>query len=329
MQDEFVRRIGKVGVLFLIFLIISYLFIPSFSQKKVIVKIPKGASSKEISHILWERKIITNPYFFSLIVKILNFETTLKAGTYEFTSPTLLSVIKKLREGKVKLYKVTFPEGLPRWEVAAILAERGIVDKKKFLQVVEKAEYFYDDFPWLKGVKSLEGYLFPDTYYFTLEEDPVKVAERFLSKFEKIVLPLYQKNTKKTKLSLHEAVTLASIVEKEAKFNFEKSVIAGVFYNRLNKGMKLMADPTVKYALGDFSKKLSKELLTYPSSYNTYLHSGLPPGPICSPGIESIKAVIHPAQVEYLYFVARGDGTHKFSTTYEEHLKAIKTYQRG
>ena len=90
-----------------------------------------------------------------------------------------------------------------------------------------------------------------------------------------------------------------------------------------------MADPTVKYALGDFSKKLSKELLTYPSSYNTYLHSGLPPGPICSPGIESIKAVIHPAQVEYLYFVARGDGTHKFSTTYEEHLKAIKTYQRG
>lgn len=329
MGDSFFGRLGRLALFFLIILVVCYFFIPSFSGKKVLVKIPRGVSSKQISHILWKNKIITNPYFFSLAVKILNCENALKAGVYEFSSPTLLSVLSKLREGKVKVYKITVPEGLPKWEVADLLFSKGIVDKEKFLEVVNTPRYFYEKFPWLSTVDSLEGYLFPDTYYFTLEENPVGVVSKFLAKFERIALPLYQKNGEKNILSLHQTVILASIVEKEAKVGSEKPVIAGVFYNRLKKGMNLRADPTVKYALGSFDNKLGKDLLNYPSSYNTYLHQGLPPGPICSPGKGSIKAAISPARVDYLYFVARGDGTHEFSSSYQDHLRAIRKYQKG
>lgn len=329
MESSFLKRTGKLTAFFLIILIASYFFLPSFSEKKVLVKIPKGVSSKHISHLLWENKIITNPYFFSIVVKILNYDNALKAGVYEFSSPTLLSVLDKLRKGKVKLCRITIPEGLPQWEIADLLFKKGIVEKEEFMKVINTPEYFYEKFPWLSSKNSLEGYLFPDTYYFTLQENPVKTVSKFLAKFERIILPLYQKSSKKNILSLQQILTLASIVEKEAKVGFEKPIIAGVFYNRLRRGMKLRADPTVKYALGSFDEKLDKNQLSHPSVYNTYLYPGLPPGPICSPGVESIKAAISPAQVSYLYFVARGDGTHKFSRTYTDHLKAIKEYQRG
>ena len=332
MWGEFLKRGGKLLAFFLIIMVISFLFIPSFSQKKVLVKIPKGAGSKEISFILWKNKIIPEPFLFLFLTKVLNCEDRLKAGVYEFESPNLVSVLNKLREGKVKICRITLPEGLPKWEVAELLSKKGIVDKKEFLEVVDNPECFYKNFPWLSGEKSLEGYLFPDTYYFALEDDPVKVAGDFLARFEQEILPLYriyEKNTREKRLSLHQIVTLASIVEKEAKVNFEKPVIAGVFYNRLRRGMKLRADPTIKYALGSFSIRLYKKILDYPSAYNTYLYSGLPPGPICSPGVESIKATISPAKIGYLYFVAKGDGTHEFSNTYRDHLKAIEKYRRG
>ena len=329
MWNGFFKRTGWLLVPLLIILGFTYLFIPSFSGKQVVVKIPKGVSSKQISRILWEHDIIPNPYFFSLIVKILHYDSALKAGSYEFSSPTLLSVLDKLREGKVKLYKVTIPEGLPKWEVAEVLAKKEIVNSQRFLEIVDTPEYFSEEFLWLSNEESLEGYLFPDTYYFALDEDPVRVVRKFLTKFDNMVVPLYQKSSETTKQSLHEIITLASIVEKEAKKSSEKPLIAGVFYNRLRRGMKLMACPTVNYALGDFGKRLTKEELEYPSMYNTYLHPGLPPGPICNPGVDTIKAVLSPARVNYLYFVARGDGTHEFSTTYRDHLRAIEKYQRG
>ncbi|MBE0478021.1 endolytic transglycosylase MltG [Candidatus Aerophobetes bacterium] len=314
---------------FLIILIVSYFFIPSFSRKKVLIRIPPGVTSTQISYILKENKIITNPYFFSLMVKILKYDTSLKAGVYEFTSPTFFSVVDKLLKGKVKTYRVTFPEGLPKWEVANLLAEKQIVDRQNFLQLVDNAEYFYQRFPWLDAKDSLEGYLFPDTYDFVLEENPVGVVGKFLTKFEQTILPLYHKMSRDNALSLHELIILASIIEKEAVVSFERPMIAGVFYNRLNRGMRLRADPTVKYALGSFNVRLDTQMLIYPSPYNTYIYSGLPPGPICSPGVDSIKAALEPAQVNYLYFVSRKDGTHEFSTTYQEHLQAIEKYQLG
>ncbi|MCD6257764.1 endolytic transglycosylase MltG [Candidatus Aerophobetes bacterium] len=331
MWSEFFSKIGKIVVIFLIILVTSYFFLPTFSQKKIVVEIPKRADSEKISQILWKNKVIPNPYFFCLVVKLLRWETDLKAGIYEFESPSLLSVLDKLKNGKVKLYRVTIPEGLPKWRVAQILSEKKIVDREDFLKAVDHPGRFYTQFPWLYSTKSLEGYLFPDTYYFPREDNVDKVIERFLTRFEKVVLPIYYKykKDKKNNLSLREVVTLASIVEKEARINSEKPIIAAVFFNRLRKGMRLRADPTVKYALGSFRKRLKKSTLDYPSPYNTYLYYGLPPGPICSPGVKSIRAVLYPANVDYLYFVAKGDGTHKFSRTYKEHLRAVALYQRG
>ncbi len=328
MNGEFLKRISKIGFIFFMILLISYLFIPAFDQKKVTVRIPRGTDSKNISRILRENKVIPSWWLFFMLVKILGWENDLKAGFYEFESPTLLSVLCKIKRGQVKLFRITIPEGLPKWEVANLLEKKQIVDARSFLEVVNNAQIFYSEFPWLSSVNSLEGYLFPETYYFCMEEDPRKIAGEFLLKFEEKVLPIYRKEVKKNDFSLHQIIILASIIEKEARVDSEKPIIAGVFYNRLKNGMKLMADPTIKYALGDFHQKLTREMLRYPSIYNTYLYPGLPPGPICSPGIESIKAAIHPAQVNYLYFVARGDGTHYFSQTYKQHLKAINMFQK-
>lgn len=308
-------------------LLFSYFFLPTFGQKKVTVKIPRGTDSKRISQILRENRIIPNQWLFSLVVKLLGWEGKLKAGFYEFESPNLISVLYKVKKGEVKLFKVTIPEGLPKWKVAELLERKKIVDANSFLEVVDHPQDFYQEFPWLSSVDSLEGYLFPETYYFSREEEPGEVIKRFLTKFEKTILPLYQKE--KGNFSLQEIIILASIVEKEARVDYEKPLIAAVFYNRLKRGMKLRADPTIKYALGNFRQRLSKKMLGFPSIYNTYLYPGLPPGPICSPGVESIRATLRPARVDYLYFVAKGDGTHKFSQTYRQHLKAIKLYQRG
>ncbi len=319
------KRLIKVGGFFLVIFIICQLYLPPFSQRSVVVIIPKGADSFKIGQILSEKKVIANGSFFALVAKILKWEKYLKAGSYEFNSPSLMEALSKLKNGKIKVYKVTIPEGLPKWEVAEILEKKGIVNKKAFLDVTDNPGIFKDDFSFPLPDGSLEGYLYPDTYYFAKDEDPVKVVKKFLSKFEKVVLPLYNEKEH----SLHQIITLASIVEKEALLPLEKTVIAGVFYNRLQKGMKLRADPTVKYALGNFSERLSLQDLKTPSFYNTYLHYGFPPGPICNPDRQSIYSAIHPAEVNYLYFVARGDGSHQFSLTYKQHLKAVYKYQRG
>lgn len=304
---------------------------PSWKGEKTIL-IPSGADSLYITSLLAQEKIVRNKVLFLSLLRLLGKERSLKAGEYTFTPSSMFSVIRKLKLGEIKTYPVTIPEGLPRWEVAKILEEKGIVEKEKFLQVVENPSLFKEKFSFLssfQSLKTLEGYLYPDTYYFQRGEPPFKVVKKFLSRFREEILPLYEKAEKREGISLHQVIILASIIEKEAVFDFEKPIIAGVFYNRMEKGMRLRADPTVKYALGDFRKKLLLEELKTSSPYNTYLFPGLPPGPICSPGKESIKAALFPEKVEYLYFVAKGDGTHYFSKSYREHLRAIRIYRRG
>ncbi len=323
------KRLIKLGIFFLIILVVCELYLPSFSREAVVVTIPKGADSFKIGQILSEKKIITSGSLFALVAKILRWEKYLKAGSYEFSSPSLVGSLSKLKNGKIKVYKVTIPEGFPKWQVAEILSKAEVVKEKDFLDVVDNPGMFKDDFSFPLPDDSLEGYLYPDTYYFAKDEDPVKVVRKFLSKFEKVVLLLYNERKSENNYSLHQIIILSSIVEKEALLSSEKAIIAGVFYNRLNKRMRLRADPTIKYALGSFSEKLSLQDLKIPSLYNTYLHYGFPPSPICNPGKQSIYATIHPASVDYLYFVARGDGTHQFSHTYKQHLEAVYKYQRG
>ena len=310
-------------------LFVFYLFFPVSGIERVTVNIPQGVDSLEIAKILSDQGIIKSKFLFVFLCRLLNWGKDLKAGVYEFDSPSVVGVLSKIRRGEVRLFRVTLPEGLPKWKVAEILHTKLMLDKDKFLSLVEDAAFFQEGVSFSLPKSTLEGYLYPDTYYFTWGEDPQRVIRKFLSCFEEVVLPLYQKSSFSRDYSLQEIITLASIVEKEARFSSEKAVIAAVFFNRLRRGMKLRACPTVKYALGNFGVPLRKNELNTVSSYNTYLHYGLPPGPICSPGKDSIAAVLNPAEVGYLYFVARGDGTHQFSNTYKQHLKAIEKYQRG
>jgi len=318
-----------IGLFLLLVLFISWIFLPSYNNlAPVDVVIPRGTDSSEIAKILFEQKVIKKKFLFVLLSKVLNWEQDLKAGRYEFARSNMLEVLYKLREGGIKIYQITIPEGLPGWEVAEILDVEGVVKKDSFLALIDNPQVFKEDFSFLPSHSSLEGYLYPDTYYFTKEEDSQKVVRKFLSCFQKVVLPIYEEEKLKNSFSLQKIIILASIVEKEAQISSEKPIVAAVFYNRLQKGIPLQADPTIKYALGNFRKRLTHDELKTPSPYNTYLHYGLPPGPICSPGQDSIYAALHPAAVDYLYFVANGDGSHKFSRTYEEHLEAVYKYQK-
>ena len=318
-----------IGLFLLLVLFISWIFLPSYNNlAPVDVVIPRGADSSKIAKILFEQKVIKKKFLFVFLSKILNWEQDLKAGRYEFTASNMIGVLRKLREGGIKIYQITIPEGLPGWEVAEILNAKGVVKKDSFLALVNDPQVFKEDFSFFPLHSSLEGYLYPDTYYFTKEEDPQKVVRKFLSRFQEMVLPIYEEGKLEHSFSLQKIIILASIVEKETHLSSEKPIIAAVFYNRLQKGYRLEADPTVNYALGNFHKRLTRDELKTPSLYNTYLHHGLPPGPICSPGRDSIYAVMHPATVDYLYFVAKGDGSHKFSRTYEEHKQAIYKYQK-
>jgi UPF0755 protein len=244
------------------------------------------------------------------------------------TSSSLIEVLHQLRKGQIKIYRVTIPEGLPKWEVAKILSSKGVMKEDEFLRLIDNPQIFKEDCSFPLPEESLEGYLYPDTYYFASNENSQEVVKKFLARFEQVVDPLYENWRQKTNFSLEKVITLASIVEKEACVSSEKPIIAAVFYNRLQKGLRLRADPTVKYALGNFRERLTLDDLRTPSAYNTYLYSGLPPGPICSPGKDSIYAILYPARVDYLYFVAKGNGNHQFSQTYEQHLKAVYQYQK-
>lgn len=322
------KRVTAAAVLVMIFFLISWVFLPLHSQERKIVTIPPGADSLKIADILSRHNVIRSRLVFVFLSRIFNWEKDLKAGRYEFFGPSMLEVLGELRKGQIKTHRVTFPEGLPKWQIAEMLSQRGISGEEEFLAVVNDPGIYEGEFSFLLPEDSLEGYLYPDTYHLIGGQAPEEVVSRFLRRFEEVILPLYEAVHGEDRSSLHRLVILASIVEKEARIFSEKPTIAGVFYNRLRKGMRLRADPTVKYALGDFSEKLNREGLQTPSPYNTYLHFGLPPGPICNPGRESIYAALHPAKVDYLYFVARGDGSHEFTKSYQQHLRAVYRYQR-
>ncbi len=321
------KNIIVAAVLFLSVLLLSWIFLPFYSSAPINILIPSGADSFEIANILRQQSVIKNKFLFILLSKVFNWEKDLKAGNYEFSSSNMIDILRKLKEGGTKRSRVTIPEGLPEWEISQILEKEKIIKKNDFLALVNDPEIFEEEFSFLLSLESLEGYLYPDTYYFFIEENELQVIRKFLLRFQEIVLPLYEEKIPRNNLSAEEIIILASIVEKEAQINLEKPIIAAVFHNRLEKGMRLRADPTVKYALGNFQERLTYEDLTVSSPYNTYVYQGLPPGPICNPGKDSIYAVLYPDEIDYLYFVAKGDGTHKFSNTYEEHLDAVSKYK--
>ncbi|MDI6860905.1 MAG: endolytic transglycosylase MltG [Caldisericia bacterium] len=289
-----------------------------FEPKKVYIK--DGLTPREIGKLLKENKIIKNVEFFVIFAKYYEIDDKLKSGIYEFNEKmNLKEVLFKLTQGGIPPFiKVTIKEGFTIKDIAKTFEENGLCTKEKFLEETTKIEKYKDYI--FEDAKSLEGFLYPDTYYFerdNLEKNIIMMLENF----NKIFFEVYKNYN--GSLNKYDILKLASIVEKEAMVDEERDIIAGVFMNRLEIGMPLQADPTLKYILDNPSYTLSSKELEIDSPYNSYKYSGLPPTPICNPSIKSIIAVLNPKKTDYLYFVADGNGKHLFAKTFEEHLRNI------
>lgn len=301
------------------------------------VSIPKGAGVRRIKGILGDQGIIGDDVRFLVLFRLLSIAErddppTLRAG--EFRVPqglTPLQVIRFLDTAKPVHYRVTVPEGRTMKEVADIFAEGGWVDPALFLQLCRDRKFIRE-----LGIlaNSLEGYLFPDTYAMVRDEvDERSVIRSMTSRYLSVWQDLSTQEkpgaiVRRAKLTRHELLILASIVEKETGSAGERDRIAGVFYNRLRKGMRLQSDPTTIYGIHNFNGNLTKADLKRKTAYNTYAISGLPAGPICNPGAAAMQAVLHPAWTSSLYFVSRNDGSHYFSRTLKQHNLAVNTFQK-
>ncbi len=305
-------------IIFFYFILVPFKANNSFSSN-ILITIPPNSSIKQIASQLYNSEIIKNPIVFRILVKITLNEHNLKAGEYELPlSNNLLDVLKKIKNGEFKKYKITIPEGLTYSEIADILKQQGIANKDIFLQIAKNKKILQK---YNIEADSIEGYLFPDTYIFFKGISEEKIIDNMLTRFSDIYNEDFEKRAKEINLTRHKVIILASIVEKEAMEENERKIIAAVFLNRLKKHMKLESCATVLYAIGKHKNKLFEEDLKVESPYNTYLYAGLPYGPISNPGRASIYAVLYPEKIDHLYFVSRNDGTHEFTNTFKEHVR--------
>lgn len=298
-------------------------------EKAVQLQILPGTSAQQIGQDLESAGLIRSASAWKLWARWLmqrNGGGGFKAGTYNIApTESMQEIANKIWTGDVVKLSFTIPEGWSLKQMAAYFESQGFFKAQDFLKVA--SEIPQAQYPWLpNGLPHLEGFLYPDTYQLVGDDiTPQAVLRQMLTRFEQLALPIYQKGDAKNKMSLLEWVTLASIVEKEAVIPDERARIAGVFTKRLQEGMSLGADPTVEYGLGVTQtpdKPLTLAQVNTPSPYNTYINPGLPPTPIASPGIESLKATLYPEDTDFLYFVALYDGTHVFSRTLAEHEAA-------
>jgi len=319
------------GGVSLYFYIKVHSFLSSTSEitdGEIVIEIRKGVSMKRISEILAEDGVVKNSrYFFIYLRYLVRREgmKDIKAGEYEFKSGmTPREVALKLFKGEVVTYRVTIPEGLRYEEIADILADEGFVNKDEFIKLCRDEDFIKQI--GLPG-DSCEGYLFPDTYTLSHGLSSEQVLRTMVKRFRDAWTGVDYSITGRG-YTMQQAVTMASIIEKETGASFERPIIASVFMNRKRLGMKMQADPTVVYGIlrtkGKFKGVLTKKDLNTPTPYNTYLIDGLPPGPICNPGGAALKAVAWPAQGKMLYFVSRMDGTHTFCPNYKCHDQAVK-----
>jgi UPF0755 protein len=288
------------------------------------IRIEQGDSLAAVIRKLRERKIVSNGFFFSLWARVSGVEKKLHTGLYRFDAGvTPREVLDRIVNGKGVFLTVTIPEGLTVKEIAALLAKMNIADRDRFL-----AEAANPDLLSTLGLqdRGLEGYLFPSTYHFTPSTPERDIILTMAEQFRKVSQPLLAQGGA-SGLTLHEALTLASIIEKETGVEAERPLVSAVFHNRLKRQMPLQSDPTVIFGLKEFNGNLTRRDLADASPYNTYRIGTLPPGPICNPSLSSIRAALNPAEVPYLYFVSKNDGTHLFSETVEAHNQAVKTYQ--
>lgn len=313
-------------------------------EQGITIEIPRGSSTGDIAKLLEKEGVITHPTIYKIISKLNGFDSLYQSGVHiipkDSSRNNIFKIVSKYQEimkilsSSPRSVKITFKEGMTLKEVAQKLYDKKVVNIDEFINATQKNKFNYK---FLTGIPDretkMQGYLFPDTYEFGMKEKVNEVIEKMLDNFNNKFKPEYYEQAKKLNMSVDQIITLASIIEQESSKADERKIIAGVFYNRMKSKdptlRKLQSCASVQYILK--SNGVSREVLTLQDTkinnpYNTYLHEGLPPGPICSPSLDAIQAALYPEKTDYMYFVARGDGTNQFSKTYKEHEAAMKKY---
>ncbi|MDR3555679.1 MAG: endolytic transglycosylase MltG [Syntrophobacteraceae bacterium] len=294
-----------------------------FAEKKQFF-IPRNTGAYAVARLLESRGVIRNANEFYLLGLLTHSLHRLQAGEYAFsTLEGPGQVLEKIAKGQVVLYVITLPEGSTLRDLAATVAKAGLAGSNEILGAGRGPKLAKS---FAIKADALEGYLFPDTYRFKKPVLAAAIVGRMVARFRQKLPSGWQSRAKEMGMTLHQIVTMASIIEKEAKVDSDRPIIAGVFYNRLKIHMPLQSDPTAVYDLPGFSGPITPTDLKRESPYNTYRIKGLPPGPICNPGVKSITAALYPSKVPYFYFVSNNDGTHHFSVTCQEQQKAVSHY---
>lgn len=307
-----------------------YIIKPMGGAKPVRITVPKGAGAGQVAEKLEKKGLVRHAILFRLAVRVTDSGRDIKPGKYLVDpNKNIMEILSQIKKGEGKLRLITVPEGLTMKQIAKLMEKENAAKAQEFIKSARDDTYKVDG----KILKKVEGYLLPDTYDFPARYKAPDIIGKMVDAFNKNAVPLYKKKKDDLpkKLTLHQVVTLASMVEREAQVPSERPVIAAVYYNRMKRGMRLECDATVQYALGKTKQYLKYSDLKVKSPYNTYLHEGLPPGPIANPGIKSIKAVLNPEKHDYLYYVrndVKNDGSHVFSKTYQQHRAAIQKYQK-
>lgn len=304
---------------------LAFFFAPIFGTKqKKEFSIPVGTSASKIAIILKEQEVFQFPYLFIFLSKLFQYANNINNGDYVVENKiSLWSLFQLLQNGRIKDVKIQIIEGLNAQQIFAILKKSTIKNNGNY-------DFFFSNENFLREnnlpleVKNLEGFLFPDTYKFSKYSSEKEILQKMVTNFYKKI-ENFENNTE---YSFYELLILASIIEKETSVNEEKKLIASVFFNRLKQSIRLQTDPTVIYGIANFDGNLTKKHLRTYTPYNTYRIKALPPTPISNPGLIALQAVYAPAQTKYLYFVGKGDGKTHFSTTLQEHNRAVYLYQK-
>ncbi|GAB4228692.1 MAG: endolytic transglycosylase MltG [Deltaproteobacteria bacterium] len=324
-----IARIAALGVLAAV-LLSAFLLSdrqPARDWEGKLVVVPKGGGLPEVTAALRQGGVLPHPLAFRALVHLTFTGRRLHYGEYAFPHPpSTFETWSKVFHGDVVKYEVAVPPGANLYDVAALLEGKSLVSVESFLACATSP-----DVARRLGIpgESVEGYLFPDTYYLVKPVTPEEIIGIMVRQFRRKIPRESLRRAEEAGLSLHQVVTIASIIEKETGIGEEKPLVSAVIRNRLALGMPLQMDPTVIYGAKRFDGTVTRKDLRKPGPYNTYRSLGLPPGPIANPGLASIEAALAPAKTEYLYFVSKNDGSHKFSRTLPEHNRAVQAYRRA
>lgn len=295
------------------------------ASDNVIVNVRPGQTLRTTAGILEQAKLIKSRLKFILIARIKGFDKRLKAGEYLLSATMPPSrILEIMVKGAVNLHKLTVPEGYNLNQIAELVETAKFGLKTDFIKTTTDSALIRK-----KGIEAptLEGYLFPDTYFFPREISVEQIVSTMVNRFWAVFSPDWQVRAKELGFTVHQITTLASIIEKETGAAFERPIISSVFHNRLKKKMRLESDPTVIYGIKNFDGNLTRKHLTTPTPYNTYKIKGLPEGPIANPGRASLEAALYPEKTKFIYFVSKKDSTHHFSKNLKEHNRAVRKYQ--